>query len=172
MKYKILVDNRDKFKVEHNANINIENPENIRVDGKEYSLEFVNFDENGDIKSIFIDNEYHDIEIEKGKNGLAENIIVNGQKFPVSILKAGRDRVIVEGIERKKSGVLRALIPGKVMNILVKPGQEVKEGELVIILEAMKMENEIISPRSGIVSEITVSEGENVEKDQVMLVIE
>ncbi|MCK9223857.1 MAG: biotin/lipoyl-binding protein [Candidatus Muirbacterium halophilum] len=172
MKYRILVDNRDKFKIEHNDKLNLENHENVIVDGKEYVVEFVSFNENGDIKSIFIDNEYHDIEIEKGNNGLAENIIVDGQKYPVSILKAGRDRVIVEGVERKKSGVIRALIPGKVMNILVKPGQQIKEGELILILEAMKMENEILSARSGVISEIVVSEGENVEKDQVMLVIE
>lgn len=172
MKYKILVDNRDKFRVEHDPNINLENPETIIVDGKDHSLEFVNFDGNGDIKSLFIDNEYYDIEIEKGKNGLAENIVVNGQIFPVSILKAGRERFIVQGEERKKSGVVRALIPGKVLNIAVVPGQEVREGELILILEAMKMENEILAPRTGEIREIVVGEGENMEKDQVMIVIE
>lgn len=57
---------------------------------------------------------------------------------------------------------------GNVFKVLAKPGQQVKKGEPVIILEAMKMENEIYAPEDGIISEISVKEGQAVESDDVL----
>lgn len=57
---------------------------------------------------------------------------------------------------------------GNVFKVLVQPGQQVKQGEAIIILEAMKMENEIIAPEDGTISEILVKEGQAVESDDVL----
>ncbi|MFA7576757.1 MAG: biotin/lipoyl-containing protein [Candidatus Muiribacteriota bacterium] len=172
MKYKLLIDGKDKFKLEHEDNINVEYVNNISVDGKEHVVEFVNFNSKGEIESLFIDNTFYDVEVEKGSDGLPENIILNGQKYPIEFLRVGHDRFLVKQDKKEKSGKIVALIPGKVINIAVKPGDEVKEGDIVLILEAMKMENEIISPKDGVVRHIEVSEGQNVEKNQPMIVID
>lgn len=172
MKYKLLIDNRDKFKVEHDMNINLDYSNEIMVDGKKHEVDFVNFDEDDEIKSIFIDNTFYDVEVEKGEGGIPEAIVINGQRYPVSYLKVGRERFIVEGDNRQKSGVVKALIPGKVLNLQINIGDKVKEGELILILDAMKMENEIAAPKSGTVKQISVAEGENVEKGQLLLIIE
>lgn len=63
-------------------------------------------------------------------------------------------------------------MPGLVLKIFKKVGEEVKENEPVVVLEAMKMENEIRSPKSGIVKEIFLKHGSTVEKDAVILTIE
>ncbi len=67
---------------------------------------------------------------------------------------------------------LRALMPGKVVKILVAPGESVSLGQGVIIVEAMKMQNEMKSPKNGMVSRVTTSEGETVAAGATLLVIE
>lgn len=64
------------------------------------------------------------------------------------------------------------MLPGVVLKILVKPGDRVQAGDPVIIIESMKMENEIVSPRDGVVAEIFVKEGQRVEAGDVLAVIQ
>ena len=67
---------------------------------------------------------------------------------------------------------IRAPIPGIISDVLVKTGQQVAAGEIVAIIEAMKMENEIQSPTSGIVVAIHVAKGESVSPDETLLEIQ
>lgn len=64
-----------------------------------------------------------------------------------------------------------APMPGNVLKISVKEGQSVQKGDTVMILEAMKMENEIVAPTDGTVSAIHVAEGQSVESDDVLFEI-
>jgi biotin carboxyl carrier protein len=61
-------------------------------------------------------------------------------------------------------------MPGLILDIKVEPGQEVKKGDPILILEAMKMENIIKSPGDGVVSAVKVNVRQNVEKNQVLIV--
>ena len=65
-----------------------------------------------------------------------------------------------------------APMPGKIMDILIENGAKVKEGEALIILEAMKMQNEILSPAQGVVKKIFVGQGDIVNKEDVLIEIE
>ena len=67
---------------------------------------------------------------------------------------------------------VRCPLPGVVMNILVDVGQQVKVGQRLMVLEAMKMENNIDSDRDGIVKSISVNKGDSVLEGDVMMVIE
>ena len=67
---------------------------------------------------------------------------------------------------------VKAPMVGKILRIVVNVGDKVEEGDEVVILEAMKMEMPIPAPASGTVKEIKVKEGDNVETDQVLAVIE
>ena len=58
--------------------------------------------------------------------------------------------------------------PGKVFKLVAQPGEQVAEGQVVMILEAMKMENEIVAPQAGTVDAILVKEGDLVETDTVL----
>ncbi len=68
--------------------------------------------------------------------------------------------------------VVAAPMPGTILNVLVKEGAKVKGGEVLLILEAMKMENEITSPVAGAVKKIAVSKGSNVNTGEVLVIIE
>jgi biotin carboxyl carrier protein len=69
-------------------------------------------------------------------------------------------------------GTVAAQIAGRVIRIAVKPGQAVARGDLLLILEAMKMENEIKAPAEGSVKEVLVKEGERVSEGSGLIVIE
>ncbi|MFZ9596151.1 MAG: acetyl-CoA carboxylase biotin carboxyl carrier protein subunit [Bdellovibrionia bacterium] len=76
------------------------------------------------------------------------------------------------GGARKKLSPVRAQMPGKILKILVHPGQEVSHHQPLLLMEAMKMENEIKSPRSGKIQSVKVSEGQAVESGAELVVFE
>jgi biotin carboxyl carrier protein len=79
---------------------------------------------------------------------------------------AGRRREVTGRVE------IKAAMPGRVINVLVSEGDQVNADQGVVVVEAMKMENEVKSPKQGKVLEVKVAAGQAVEKGQVMLVIE
>ncbi|MEG1179373.1 MAG: biotin/lipoyl-containing protein, partial [Oscillospiraceae bacterium] len=62
-------------------------------------------------------------------------------------------------------------MPGNIMSVSVSVGQSVKSGELLVVLEAMKMENEIFAPADGVVKQVLVSKGSVVNTDDVLVVL-
>ncbi len=62
-----------------------------------------------------------------------------------------------------------APMPGKIISVKVAPGQEVKSGDVVLILEAMKMENEIVAPQDGVIAAVHVNAGSSVEAGDVLV---
>jgi biotin carboxyl carrier protein len=64
---------------------------------------------------------------------------------------------------------LKAPMPGLVVLVAVEDGQKIQKGDVLVILESMKMQNELKSPRDGIVTRIRISSGESVEQRQIML---
>lgn len=70
------------------------------------------------------------------------------------------------------AGSLNAPMPGKILELLIADGESVEEGQPVLILEAMKMENELKSPSNGVVSKLHIQQGDNVEKNQLLIDIE
>ena len=79
------------------------------------------------------------------------------------------ERMGLEDGASAKSRELRAPMPGKVLEILVQEGQTVEEGEAMLVLEAMKMENVLRAGSSGVVSSIGVEAGHAVEKEAVLI---
>ena len=105
---------------------------------------------------IKIDDEVHDVQIE----GATELSKPTKPKKPKSGRKNGANGSVVSSI------------PGKVVSIDVAVGDAVQSGQTIIILEAMKMQNEIVSGIDGVVAEVNVSEGESVEANYLLAKIE
>lgn len=110
--------------------------------------------------------------IEKKQNRYT--IMVNGVwhsftvETPVSLK---RKRYLEQQADSSSAVSIEAPMPGKIVDIMVEEGTEVKEGEPIIILEAMKMQNEISSHITGIIKTISVKKGETVMKDDVLVEI-
>jgi biotin carboxyl carrier protein len=105
------------------------------------------------------------------KQGALE-VVAATQRHILSIADA-RDRFI--GSKKPAaSGPLqiRAQMPGKIIKLLVTPGATVEAGQGVIVVEAMKMQNEMKAPKTGIISQIRVQEGDTVAAGETMMVVE
>lgn len=100
-------------------------------------------------------------------------VTVNGQRLKVSV----RDLKHLRGARGGAVGsdgpaTLRAPMPGKIVRVLCSAGDEVASGQGILIVEAMKMQNEVQSPRAGKVTELRVSDGQTVNAGEVLAVIE
>ncbi|MEG9328367.1 biotin carboxyl carrier protein [Salinimicrobium catena] len=67
---------------------------------------------------------------------------------------------------------IKAPMPGLILDVQVKEGDEVQEGDYLLVLEAMKMENTLTAPRDGVVKSVTVKKGETVDKNQLLIEME
>jgi biotin carboxyl carrier protein len=100
-------------------------------------------------------------------------VTLRRQVIPVEIgdaqaaASAGKGRAQAAG-----PATVKAPIPGRVARLLVKPGDAVTAGKGLVVLEAMKMENEIKAPRDGLVKSVPCAEGATVETGQTLVVIE
>mgnify|MGYP001211168504 FL=1 len=100
---------------------------------------------------------------------------MNNQEITVSIedkYDALLKQLGMENMKSQKVNEVKAPMPGLVLNILVKPGQEIAKGDGLFVLEAMKMENIIKSPTDALVKSIEVEKGVAVEKNQVLVTFE
>lgn len=105
----------------------------------------------------------------------AFDVHVDGRTIPVQIRQAGAfGRQKKEGGSAPGSGPQRIVspMPGKVVRVLVKAGDEVKARQGLVVIEAMKMENELRATRDGRVRDVAVTEGQSVDAGTVLLVVE
>lgn len=75
----------------------------------------------------------------------------------------------MDSASAKKVNDIKAPMPGMVLNVLVTEGTEVKKGDVLLVLEAMKMENMLKSPADGVVKKVAVQKGNAVEKNQLLI---
>ncbi len=143
----------------------------LRVNNELVSLNSENL--NGLKKHILYQNKSYTVEIEK--LDLAEKtatIKVNGKSYSLAV-KDQFDQLLkqlgMDNLSSNKIQQIKAPMPGLVLNVLVAEGDEVKKGESLLVLEAMKMENMIKSPTDGLIKKVSVKQGDKVEKNTLML---
>lgn len=125
-----------------------------RIDGKEIALKI-----DQDEITISGTNKFHLDFLQEGEQSF---LIINGMVYNVS-KSVSAETPVKE---------LKAPITGQIIDVTAIPGTQVKRGELVIILEAMKMENQIRSPIKGRIKEIRVKKGQSVKLGDVLLTFE
>lgn len=105
----------------------------------------------------------------------AYSVEINSSVFTVSV-SGELERMIREmGLSAKISKEvkdIKAPMPGLILEVNVAPGQEVKEGDYLLVLEAMKMENTLTAPRDGVVKAVAVEKGQTVDKNQLLVEME
>lgn len=126
----------------------------------------------GVIRKVIIDGEEFEVDVEI--KGEAYRATIEGHTFEFLIpeSKTSSPRKRGGGGSRKRSGTVSASMPGKVVTVEVSVGDSVEEGQTVLILEAMKMQNEVAAPISGRVSAVHCEDGMNVQANVPLVVIE
>lgn len=158
------------------------------VDGVEYEVELL---EDG---SVLLNGEAVQVDLRSVDGRSVYSALVEGRSFEAALSNDdGMIEVIIEGVRyqtevvdehamllRRAAGdagggsgeyQLEAPMPGLVVNVLVKEGQAVEAGMVLVILESMKMQNELRAPFAGVVQAVNVQNGDNVEKREVMVVV-
>ena len=144
----------------------------IKFQGKEVEIK-LHEDPKGFSYIVWKNKKYMLDVIEKKQNRYT--IMVNGvwHSFTVEThVSLKRKRYLEQQADASSTVSIEAPMPGKIIDIMVEEGGEVKEGEPIIILEAMKMQNEITSHISGTVKSISVKKNESVMKDDVLIEIQ
>lgn len=146
-----------------------------------------NFNEN-EINSLDIveksNKSYHVIEnnqtfeaalLKSDFNKKKYSIQINGNVYEIKVsdeLDILINELGMEASLEKKENDVKAPMPGLIVSIDVVVGQEVKENEGILVLEAMKMENTLLAPRDGIIKSIDIKVGDKVEKNTVLIEME
>lgn len=123
---------------------------------------------------VNINNKEYEVEVEKGKANLIRTREITpkvSEVAPVPVISAPATPVPVTETTVTDGTPIEAPMPGTIMDIKVNKGDKVKKGQLLVILEAMKMENEIYAPTEGIVGEILISKGSSVNTKETMIVL-
>jgi biotin carboxyl carrier protein len=109
------------------------------------------------------------------RDGQTVDIALRGVGFQAEVMDETHARLAQVAAARGGGHVrrdLKAPMPGLVVKVLVQPGQEVTPGQPLVVLQAMKMENELSLPHGGTVSQVGVAEGQTVEAGQVLATLE
>ena len=139
----------------------------VRVGDRALDLDLVMIGERD--LSVLIDGISHDLTLEKTPEGFA--VLLRGDRFDVELKEAVKGAALGK-VEHTGPVKLMAPMPGKIVKALVVPGDSVEAGQGVLVMEAMKMENELKAIRAGTVLEIRVKEGQAVEMGALLLVID
>ncbi len=143
----------------------------FKIDGKEYDIKIIRYD--GSKVEFLIDNRYHGIKyIEDNATSLKMQLL--GEDIAVTINKFPH----LQHIIRKRTGaidtqkILQSPIPGRVVSIEAKPEMQVKKGDVIAILESMKMQVAIKAHKDGVVKEIKIKEGSSIARNDPVAIIE
>lgn len=152
----------------------IRNPfsEELKINGHKQDIKIFE-DEEGFTFLEFKNKKYLAEITDKSQNKYT--VLLNGLSYSFTIespISYRRRKYLEKHKEISKLEVVSAPMPGKIVELLVEPNSRVKEGEAILILEAMKMQNEIITQVSGKIQKIYVKAGDSVAKDEVLMEIE
>jgi biotin carboxyl carrier protein len=155
-KFKLVLD-AVPYEIEHQGNL-------LLVDGQEFSCA-----SEGD--SVTVQGNTHTVEIS------GTTATVDGVTYPFEIIgleeqKPRKARKATTLSTAAEAGAIIAIMPGLIVKVLKKVGDRVEVGEVVLILEAMKMQNELRAPCDGIVKKINFKEGDQVDAFQPIIELE
>lgn len=162
MKYITTVDGKE-FEIE------VIDEKHIRIGERVVAVDFESVS-GQPVFSLILDGKSYESFISESDEGW--QVLMRGKQYQITVederekrLRAAAGGGAAEGGEFN----LKAPMPGLVVAIPVMEGQEIKKGQVLIILESMKMQNELKSPKDGIVERIRVKAGESVEQKQALL---
>lgn len=155
----------------------------FQLNGRKY---MVNVEEHADGPKFLVEDEQFQPKVEvlgKGRYkvtvghqryefGIHNGIVTEGPRnLDLEVRRERPELARSKAGGRKNDGKIRPPMPGKVVEVKVKEGQDVLEGDVLVVLEAMKMQNDLKSPIAGTVKRVYVQDGANVEATAVLLEI-
>ena len=124
-------------------------------------------------RKVIVDDEEFEVELEK--KGTSWQVKIRDREFLIKV-EGERKKNSKENKRKKKikvgNGTVSSSIPGKIISLNVSIGDKVKQGDVLAILEAMKMQNEIVAPIKGIIKQINCDSGDSIIANAPLIIIE
>jgi biotin carboxyl carrier protein len=139
-----------------------------RVDGRAFEVDAVLV--RPDVLSLRIGDLVHEVKYERVAN--ETYLWVGSERFAAEVRDPRSLRGRARAVDDQGPKKLTAPMPGKVVRVLVNPGDEVEAGAGVLVVEAMKMQNEIKSPKKGTIQKVLVNAGAAVNAGDVLAIVE
>jgi biotin carboxyl carrier protein len=142
----------------------------VTLEGQRYELDSLVLPHGA--VSMLIGHDSYNVDFEERGDEVA--VLVRGEvfRFDIADERKVRMRAARGGFQAEGKQTITAPMPGKIVKVFVKPGDEVAEGQGVVVVEAMKMENELKAPKAGKVTEVFAKEGTAVEHGAKLVVVE
>jgi biotin carboxyl carrier protein len=160
-----------------------------KIGDQEYKIEILSE------TRVLINGTSHEIDFKPLRQHLSYSLLADGRSYEVNIYRDNGDwEVLLRGRQfsvevedererrlRLAAGqttlpkgkyLLKAPMPGLVIDIPVSEGDQVSKGDVLVILESMKMQNELTAPRDGTVTRVHANENDNVDRNEILLVLE
>jgi biotin carboxyl carrier protein len=158
-KYKVRVEGNGEFRYNQNE---IDSLDSREISSSNYHLIVDNKSFKGEIeKADFLNKQY----IVRVRNNTYKIDISNELDLLIEEMGLSLGQALVVND-------IKAPMPGLILDVNIAEGDEVKEGDYLLVLEAMKMENTLTAPRDGVVKAISVKKGQTVEKNQLLIEME
>ena len=140
----------------------------VTIDGTTYEVDWSRIRDG--VVSILMDGRSNTVHVARTDGGVV--VDVEGQHFSLDTGSRDDDSAVAGGASAGSGGTIKAPMPGNVVKVMVEEGDEVTAGASIVVVEAMKKENEVRSPVDGIVKKVNVSAGDSVGTSEVMVEIE
>jgi biotin carboxyl carrier protein len=164
MKYHVTI-GQEEFEIE------VRSETEILLNGKPIHVDFQSLADQP-VYSLLLGNESYEAYVGESEGGL--QVLLRGQLYEVEVEDERQRRLRrASEVEGEPSGEfqLKAPMPGMVVAVPVTEGETVSRGQNLVILESMKMQNELRSPRDGVVQRVRAKPGERVEQNQVLVTL-
>ena len=139
---------------------------NFMINGNSYEVEVLGFEDN--IAKMEVNGTLYDVEVQKELKMTKTPTLVRAEP-PKPTRKESK---IPRTVTQTTNMAIRAPLPGTIITVLVQPGEKVSMGQKLLTMEAMKMENNVLSEKDGVVRVVLVKPGQTVAQNDVLVEIE
>ncbi|MFR9503272.1 MAG: biotin/lipoyl-containing protein [Rikenellaceae bacterium] len=146
----------------------------LKINGHKYSVQVNDLNEESKMAKVVLNGVSYEVEIE-GISTVHPKVkpqVARSTQYATNVTPSLVESTPVAAAHTGAGSTVRSPLPGTIVDIKVSVGSKVSQGDTLVILEAMKMENNIDADASGVVKEISVQKGATVMEGQILLVIE
>ena len=148
--------------------------ESVSVGGTDYPVRIVR---QGEIITVYVNERPYQVQLTAAAAEGPSKVLVDAKEYEVELKgTASARRRPAAGAPKRPTrggaGAITSQMTGRIIRVDVEPGRQVKEGDVLLVIEAMKMENEVLAPAAGTVKEVAVAAGARVSEGDLLVILE